>query len=108
MQGFFKTHIILMKNDTEKQKKRVQMAVNRLRTGYSSTTDRDKMVGNPVPDCPFCIAKLTLEHILWQCKETEEEKRKNNKTKELWKKEEGTKMLVEYVKNFAYYGYYGL
>jgi hypothetical protein len=56
------------------------------------------MEGNPDPDCPFCSAKLTLEHILWQCKETEEERRKNNMTKEIWEKgEEGAKMLVEYV-----------
>jgi hypothetical protein len=45
------------------------------------------MEGNPDPDCPFCSVKLTLEHILWQCKETDE-----------WKKEEEAKMLVEYVK----------
>jgi hypothetical protein len=58
------------------------------------------MEGTPDPDCQFGSAKLTLEHILWQCKETEEEIRKNNKTKE-----EGAKILVEYVKNIGlYYG----
>jgi hypothetical protein len=61
-------------NDTEKLKTRDQVAVTRLRTGYSRTTHRNKMEGTPNPDCPFCSAKLTLEHILWQCKETEEEK----------------------------------
>jgi hypothetical protein len=51
--------------------------------------------------------KLTLENILWQCKETEEEKRKINMTKEVWEKgEEGAKMLVEYLKNIGLY--YGL
>jgi hypothetical protein len=54
------------------------------------------MEGTPDPDCPFCSAKLTLEHILWQCKETEEERRKSNVTKVVWEKaEEGAKMLVE-------------
>jgi hypothetical protein len=63
------------------------VAVTRLRTGYSRT--------------------LTLEHILWQCKETEEERRKSNITKEIWEKgEEGPKMLEEYVKNIILY--YGL
>jgi hypothetical protein len=54
------------------------------------------MEGIPDPDCLFCSAKLTLEHILWQCKETEEERRKSNMTKEVWEKgEKGAKMLVE-------------
>jgi hypothetical protein len=53
-------------------------------------------------------AKLTLEHILRQCKETEEERRKSNVTKQEWEKaEEGAKLLVEYVKNIGLL-YYGL
>jgi hypothetical protein len=68
-------------NDTEKLKRCDQVAVTRLRTGYSMATHRNKMEQNPNPDCPFCSAKLTLEHILWQCKETEEERRKSNMTK---------------------------
>jgi hypothetical protein len=52
------------------------------------------MEGAPDPDCPFCSAKLTLEHILSQSKETEEERRKSNMTKG----EKGAKMVVEYVK----------
>jgi hypothetical protein len=51
-------------NATEKLKRRDQVAVTRLRTGYSRTTYRNKMEGTPNPDCPFCSAKLTLEHIL--------------------------------------------
>jgi hypothetical protein len=64
------------------------------------------MEETPDPDWPFNNEKLTLEHILWQCKETEEERRKSNITKEVWEKEEeGAKMLVEYVKNIGlYYG----
>jgi hypothetical protein len=54
------------------------------------------MEGTPDPDCPFCSAKLTLEHILWQCKETEEERQKSNMSKEVWEAgEEGAKVLVE-------------
>jgi hypothetical protein len=92
------------KNDTEKLKRRdMAMVVARLRTGYSRTTHRNKIEGTPGPGCPFCSAKLTL----WQCKETAEERRKSNMTKEVWKKgEEGAKMLVEYVKNIGLY--YGL
>jgi hypothetical protein len=97
-------------NDTEKLKRRDQVAVARLRTGYSRAIHRNKIEGTPNPDCPFCSVKLTQEHILWQlwqCKETEEERQKCNMTKEVWKKgEEGAKMLVEYVKNIGLY--YGL
>jgi hypothetical protein len=80
-----------------------------LRTGYSyRATDRNKMEGTPDPDCPFCSAKLTLEHILWQCKGTKEERRKSNVTKEVSEKKEGAKMLVEYAKNIGLLLYYGL
>jgi hypothetical protein len=65
-------------NDTEKLKRRDQVAVTRLRTSY---THRNKMEETPDPDCPFCSAKLTLEHILWKCKETEEERRKKKEQK---------------------------
>jgi hypothetical protein len=56
-------------NDTEKLKMRDQVAVTRLRTGYSRATHRNKMKRTPNSDCPFCSVKVTLEHILWQCKE---------------------------------------
>jgi hypothetical protein len=51
-------------NDTEKLKKRDQVEVNRLRTGYSTATHRNKFEGTSDPNCPVCSAKLTLEHIL--------------------------------------------
>jgi hypothetical protein len=52
-------------NDTKKLKSRDQAGVTRLRTGYSRATHRNKIEGTPDPDCPFCSAKLTLDHILW-------------------------------------------
>jgi hypothetical protein len=83
-----------------------QVVITRLRTGYRAA-HRNKMEGSPNLDCPFCSAKLTLEHILCQCKETEEERRKSNMTKEVWEiREEGAKILVEHVKNIRLY--YGL
>jgi hypothetical protein len=82
-------------NETEKLKRRDQVAVTRLRTGYSRATHRNKMKGTP---------KLILKHILWQCIETDEERQKSNITKEVRKeREEGAKMLVEYVKNIGLY-----
>jgi hypothetical protein len=63
-------------NDTEKLKIRDQVAVTRLRTGYSRVTHRNKNEGTPETDWPFCSAKVTLE--------TEKERRKNNITKVVW------------------------
>jgi hypothetical protein len=83
---------IVWQNDTEKLKRCDQVAVARLRTGYSRAIHRNKIERTPNPDCPFCSVKLTQEHILWQCKETEEERQKCNMTKEVWKKgEKGAK-----------------
>jgi hypothetical protein len=69
-------------NVIEKLKRRDQVAVTRLRTGYSRATHRNKIEGTLDTDCPFCSAKVTLEHMLWQCKDTEEERRKSNLTKD--------------------------
>jgi hypothetical protein len=65
-------------NDTEKLKRHDQVVVTSLRTGYSRATHRIKIEGTPDPDCPFCSAKLTLEHILWQYMQ----KNRGRKTKE--------------------------
>jgi hypothetical protein len=67
----------------EKLKMCDQVAVTRLRTGYSRAIHRYKIEGTPDPNCLFCSAKLTLEQILWQCKETVEERQKSNMAKEV-------------------------
>jgi hypothetical protein len=43
-----------LQNDTEKLKRRNQVAAARLKTGYSRATHRNKSEGTPSPDCPFC------------------------------------------------------
>jgi hypothetical protein len=57
-------------------------------------------------DDNLLIKTHTRTHPMAQYKETEEERRKSNTTKEVWEKGEGTKMIVEYVKNIGLY--YGL
>jgi hypothetical protein len=89
-------------NDTEKLKRRDQVAV----TVGSHTVTKKRHLG---PRLPVLQHKThtSLEHILWQCKKTEKERRKSNMTKEVWKKgAQGAKLLVEYVKNIGLY--YGL
>jgi hypothetical protein len=37
------------------------------------------------PDCPLCAVKLTTDHIIWQCKETETKRLQTGITKEIWR-----------------------
>jgi hypothetical protein len=55
-------------------------------------------------ECPFCVVKITVDHILWDCKETEMKRLQMNITKEIWKvgKEE-MKKLLQYVKEIELY-----
>jgi hypothetical protein len=58
----------------------------------------------PRPECPFCVVPLTIDHILWQCKETKEEMTRMNITKELWKEgRPGMERLIECVKKIGLY-----
>jgi undecaprenyl pyrophosphate synthase len=54
--------------------------------------------------CPFCAGKITVDHILWDCKETEIKRLQMNITTENWKvsKEEMEKLL-QYVKEIELY-----
>jgi hypothetical protein len=90
-------------NDTEKLKRRDQVVISRLRTGYSKDTHRSKMGGEPQTQ----PARFAAQNSHWNTLETEEERRKSDMAKEVWEKgEERAKMLVEYVKNIGLY--YGL
>jgi hypothetical protein len=55
-------------------------------------------------ECPFCAVKTTVDHILWDCKETEIKRLQMNITEEIWKggKEEMEKLL-QYVKEIELY-----
>jgi hypothetical protein len=46
---------------------------SRLRTGYTSTTHDPKMEGVGNLLCPFCNTHLSVDHILWEFKETEDQ-----------------------------------
>jgi hypothetical protein len=64
----------IRKNDTNEMKRRDQVVVSRLRTGYSRATHVQIINHEPPPECPFCHTKITTDHILWNCKGTEPEK----------------------------------
>jgi hypothetical protein len=54
------------KKDTKRMLRKEQVAISRLRTGYMEG------VGNPL--YPFCNTYLSFDHILWECKETEDQR----------------------------------
>jgi hypothetical protein len=62
------------KKDTKEIPRRKQMALSRLRTGYTKATHGPKMerVSNPL--CIFCNIHLSVDHILWECKEAEDQR----------------------------------
>jgi hypothetical protein len=48
-----------------------QVAVSRFRTGYTRATQGPKIEGVSNPLCPFCNTHLSVDHIQWECKETD-------------------------------------
>jgi hypothetical protein len=70
-------------------KRRDQVVICRLRM----ITSKDNI------ECSFCNDRLTVEHNLWDCKETEAERQRANIQNNIWNKgRDGMKQLVEYVK----------
>jgi hypothetical protein len=72
------------KGDTKEMPRKKQVAISRLRTGYTRAIHDPKMerVSNPL--CPFCNTYLSVDHILWERKETEDQRTKMNMRKEQW------------------------
>jgi hypothetical protein len=59
----------------------------RLQTGYTMVTHGNKQDNN---ECPFCNVRLTVEHIFWNCKETEAKTQRANIQNNIWDKTENT------------------
>jgi hypothetical protein len=49
-------------------------------------------------ECPLCAVKITVDHILWDCKETEIKRLQMNITKEIWK---GGKKEMEKLRQYV-------
>jgi hypothetical protein len=58
---------------------------NKLPTGYTRATHASVMNKDLITECPFCAVKITVDHILWDCKETEIKRLQINITKEILK-----------------------
>jgi hypothetical protein len=90
--------------DTNAMKRRDQVVISRLRTGYTRATHSQIINHEPPPECPYCNTKLTTDHILWTCKETEEKRNRNNITSDIWKGEKkDMEKLIAYVKRIQLY-----
>jgi hypothetical protein len=62
-------------------------------------THGQRMNGITEPQCPFCEIGLTVDHVLWDCTETEQTKREMMMTPEIWTRgAEGMKKTIEYTK----------
>jgi hypothetical protein len=59
------------KEDKRGMPRKEQVTISRLRTGYTRVTHVVKMEGIGNLLCPFCNTDLSVDHILWECKETE-------------------------------------
>jgi hypothetical protein len=92
------------RNDTSEMKRRDQVVISRLRTGYSRATYSQIINHEPPPEYPFSYTKLTTDHILWTCEETKPERNRINITSKVWKggKKEMEK-LITYVKKIQLY-----
>jgi hypothetical protein len=85
--------------DTRGMMRKEQVVISSLRTGYTRATHGPGMNGITDPQCPFCDTGLTVDHVLWDCTETEQTKREVMMTPEIWTRgAEGMKKII-YEKN---------
>jgi hypothetical protein len=77
---------------------RDQVVISRLRTGYTMATHGYILNKQDKYECLFCNVRLTVDHILWDCKETEAESQRTNIQNNIWDKgEDEMKQLKIYV-----------
>jgi hypothetical protein len=85
--------------NTKTMNKCEQVVVSRLSTGYIRVTHGSVMNKDLSTECPFCAVKITVDHILRDCKEKFIKRLKINITKEILKGgNEEMEKLLQYVK----------
>jgi hypothetical protein len=81
-----------------------QVAISRLRTGYTGVTHDPKTEGDSNPLCPFCNTYLSVDHILWECKETKDQRMNMDMRKEQWiDGKKGMETIIDYAKKIRLY-----
>jgi hypothetical protein len=81
-----------------------QIATSRLRTGYERPIHGPKMEGVSNPLCFFSNTYLSVDHILWECKETEDQRMNMDMRKEQWiNGKKGMEKIIDYAKEIGLY-----
>jgi hypothetical protein len=90
--------------DTRGRTRREQLVICRLRTGYTRATHGPRMNRITDPQCLFNDTGLKVDHVLWNCTETEQTKREMMITPEIWTiGAKGMKKIIEYTKKIGFY-----
>jgi hypothetical protein len=87
------------KEDTIGMPRKEQVAISRLRTGYTRATHGPKMDGVDNPLCPFCNTDLSVDHIPWESKETEDQRTRINQING----KKGMEKMIDYAKEIELY-----
>jgi ribosomal protein L37AE/L43A len=71
---------------------------------YTRVTHRQIIEKTDKSDCPFCDLHLTMNHILWQCSETRNERDECGIQSTAWKESrEGINKLVRDIRKFGFF-----
>jgi hypothetical protein len=69
--------------DTKKRKRRDQVVISRIRTGYTMATHGYIINKQDNNECPSCNVRLTVDNIVWDCKEKEAERQRAKRRNEI-------------------------
>jgi hypothetical protein len=95
---------VVRKEDTKGMSRKDQVAISRLRTGYTRATHGSNMKGVSNLLCTFCNTYLFVDHIMWECKETEEQRTNMEMRKEQWiNGKKGMEKIIDYAKEIGLY-----
>jgi hypothetical protein len=90
--------------DTKGMPKKGQVTISRLRTGYTRATHGPKMQGVSNALCLFCNTHLLVDHVLSECKETEDQRTNMDMNKEQWNNgKKGMEKIIDYAKEIGLY-----
>jgi hypothetical protein len=97
-----KPHVDKYKS-TEGLPRRQQVAVPRLRIGYTNITHGYKISDELKLHCEECDQERTVEHLVWHCVAYNSQRRRNRKTKDsMGDNKEETGRLIKYLKTMLY------
>jgi hypothetical protein len=92
------------KEDTKGVPRKEHVAISRLKTGYTRLTHGRKMEGVSNPHNPIRNTYLSVDHILWECNETEDQRMNMDMRKEQWiNGKKGMEKIIDYAKEIGLY-----